>query len=90
MGADQKSVIAFQEFAYGMNGAFIVFRRIAEVPLWFDFPIRLETLFSQPGIVETGADSPFRHDDNRLPETLMPHLVQRDEHQGTTFAGGRR
>ena len=55
-------------------------RRIAQVPLRLDHPVRPKTECAQLLIGETTADRAFWHDDDRLLQALVLQFVQCDEH----------
>src|SRR3546814_5622040 len=69
--------------------AAVLSRRVAEVPFGGDGPIRPKAVFAQWLVGEARADALFRHDDDRLPQTLVRQLVERDEHERPAFAGRR-
>ena len=93
--AHQHWVTARKEFTDRFNFGFGNFRlidprRIAEVPLRLDRPIRPKPVCGQLLIGEAAADRALRHDDNCLAQALVVELVEGDEHERARLPGSRR
>ena len=90
VGADEHLVVALQERAHRFHLAAILAGGVAQVPARRDAPVRPEAVSAQRLVVEAGADALLRHDDDRLPASLVGELVERDEHQRAALARRRR
>ena len=93
--AHQHWLTARKEFTDRFNLGFGNFRlidprRIAEVPLRLDCPIRPESVCRQLLIGEAAADRALRHDDNCLAQGLIVELVEGNEHQRPGLPGSWR
>src|SRR5262249_36568900 len=85
MRADHRSVAILKKFLDRADVGWVYARtvrarRIAEIPLRLDSPVGPEPEFTQRLIGKGTADRAFRHNDDRLFETLVPQLVECDEH----------
>ena len=90
VGADERLVSALQEtFDRSYLTTIVRSRRVAEVPLGLDLPVRPEAELAERLVVEAGPDGPFRHHDDSLFELLVGQFVQCDEHERAAFAGCR-
>ena len=91
VGADQRLVVAFKKRLHRVHlPAVVRSRRIAEVPFRLHLPIGEEAELAERLVVKARADRALRHHDDRLLESLVFQLVQRDEHQRPALARGRR
>ena len=91
MGADQHLVAAVEEGTDRVDlAAVIAPRRVAQVPLWRDCPVRPEAVFGERLVMETRSDRLFRHNNYGLLDALILQLVESDEHQRATLARRRR
>ena len=90
MRTDENSVLAMEKRLDRIDLSAISAWCVAEVPFWADGPVRPEAELAKRCVVKARTDGPFGHDDDRLAETLVVHLVQSDEHQRPALARGRR
>ena len=88
--ADECPVVATQKRLQGVDLAALGPGGAAEVPLRPDGPVRPEAETAERHVRETRADRLLGNDDDRLAETLVLELVERDEHECPALPRSRR